>query len=239
MVIASGNGGNATGTNGNGGSSGDLWLSLGNYGTPGSGGANGGYGSIYFGKQITTPILQLDTTSTLTFWDSTSNATLTQLTPATTSSGNGANAKNIVLTAASGQAASGVAHNGGNGGNIVLNAGSGGTSGSATAGAAGYVKFGSGTVYPTNTQTSSYTLTYADYHIFANFSSGANLTLPAPVNGLTFEIWDLSGTAETNNITLVRNGSEKINGIAASRILQTNFGHYTIVSNGTDWLISG
>ncbi len=120
---------------------------------------------------------------------------------------------------------------GNDGGNLLLN---GGTSGSALP---GYVKIGSATVYKTTTQTDNYTVTRSDHHIFCNFSTGKNVTLPAPVDGMTFEVWDIAGTAETNNITLVRNGSEKISGIAASRVLKTNWGHWTITTNGTDWFV--
>jgi hypothetical protein len=90
-----------------------------------------------------------------------------------------------------------------------------------------------------HTITSTYTInsTQNDYNIFCNQSTGFNLTLPVPVKGATFQIWDISGTAETNNITLVRHGSENINGIAASRVLSTNWGHWTVVCyDGTNWI---
>ena len=92
----------------------------------------------------------------------------------------------------------------------------------------------------TVTKTSNYTINSGsplDFQILCNFSAGHNITLPAPANGMIFHIWDISGTAETNNITLVRHASEKISGVAASRILQTNWGHWTITSDGTDWYV--
>ena len=177
------------------------------------------------------------TPAELQWKNSTSSPLLDQAALASTSSASGSAGQNLSVTAQAGQAATGASHNGGAGGNLVLAGGAGGTSGSATAGASGYVQFNTGTVEPATTKTSDYTITYADFHIFANFSAGHNLTLPAPINGLTFHIWDIAGTAETNNITLVRNGSEKISGVAASRVLSTNWGHWMITTNGTDWFV--
>lgn len=67
-------------------------------------------------------------------------------------------------------------------------------------------------------------------------SGGAiNMTFPSPVSGTIIYIKDSKGSAATNNITLVRAGSEKIEGIAASYILSTAWGDLQAVSDGTDW----
>lgn len=90
----------------------------------------------------------------------------------------------------------------------------------------------------TRTITTSYTVdsTSPDFEIWCNSPSAAiNLTLPTPTAGRTLRIRDIGGQAETNNITLVRHGSESINGLAASRILQTNFGLWIVTSDGTNW----
>ena len=58
---------------------------------------------------------------------------------ASTSAASGANGVNFTLEAQAGQAATGASHNGGNGGNLVFQCAAGGTSGSATAGSAGFV----------------------------------------------------------------------------------------------------
>lgn len=150
----------------------------------------------------------------------------------------GAGGNYAINAGAGGSGAGGTNASGGAGGNVVITAGAGGAkSGTGTAGANGYVNIASAVVYNTATKTADYTLTYNDRTIFANFSAAHNLTLPAPVNGLEFHIWDISGTAETNNITLVRNGSEKISGVAASRVLSTNWGHWVVTTNGTDWFV--
>lgn len=82
--------------------------------------------------------------------------------------------------------------------------------------------------------------TTKDYHVFCDSSGGVfNVTLPTPTSatGREIVIWDLKGTFETNNVTLVRSASEKINQIAASRVLATNFGCWRVQTNGTDWLV--
>ena len=137
-----------------------------------------------------------------------------------TSSGSGAN----MTIAAQGAT-------GGNGGNLVLE---GGTSGSASA---GYVQVASALVLPRTTKTGNYTIAYTDHTILVNPSGAFNVTLPAPVDGIEFVIKDISGTAETNNVTIVRNGSEKIEGVAASYILATNWGCIKLTTNGTDWFL--
>ena len=69
-------------------------------------------------------------------------------------------------------------------------------------------------------------------------SSGARtITLPAPALGLNFWIKDKDGVAATNNITLIRNSTEQIEGVAASKILQTNWGSWRVISDGTNWFI--
>lgn len=104
------------------------------------------------------------------------------------------------------------------------------------------VTIAAGLTLPTVTKTTSYTLDSTagvhDYQIFSNQSAAISFTLPAPANGRQFIITDISGTANTNHITLVRNGSEKINGVAASYVYSVNFGTIRITSNGTDWVVS-
>lgn len=77
--------------------------------------------------------------------------------------------------------------------------------------------------------------TTTDMIILCSTAAARSITLPAPVNGRIFIIKDSTGQAETNNITLIRNGSEKIEGVAASRTLSTNWGVWTVTTDGTDW----
>ena len=95
-----------------------------------------------------------------------------------------------------------------------------------------------GGLFRTNkTITANYTVdtTTTDDIIFCNQSAGITVTLPAPTNGRSILIKDISGNAQTNTITIVRHASEKIENLAASRILYTNYGTWTFVADGTNW----
>jgi hypothetical protein len=73
-----------------------------------------------------------------------------------------------------------------------------------------------------------------------NVSGGAiTFNLPAPADGLIFHLKDIGGDAATNNITIVRNGSEKIDNAAASFVIDQAYAAVSIYSNGTDWFIIG
>lgn len=94
-----------------------------------------------------------------------------------------------------------------------------------------------GLIVTTRTITANLTIdtTSNDYLILCNNAGAINVTLPTPSNGRTLIIKDIAGTSNTHNITIVRNGSEMIEGIAASKILQTNYGTVTLVADGTNW----
>lgn len=67
-------------------------------------------------------------------------------------------------------------------------------------------------------------------------SGGAfTVTLPAPVLNAFVAIKDKTGNFQTNNLTIAPNGAEKIEGLAANKILQTNWGAFSFFSDGTDW----
>lgn len=91
--------------------------------------------------------------------------------------------------------------------------------------------------YTVRTITSNLTIdtTTTDSIIYCNQSGAITITLPVPTSGRVFTIKDISGTAETNGITLVRNASESIEGLATSKLLSTNYGSWTIGSDGTNW----
>lgn len=90
------------------------------------------------------------------------------------------------------------------------------------------------------TITSNLTLdtTTTDYQILCNQSAAITITLPAPTAGRMFLITDISGTAQTNTITLAPHASEMIEGLAASKVFQTNYGSWEITSDGTNWFIN-
>lgn len=95
------------------------------------------------------------------------------------------------------------------------------------------------------TKTANYTILTTDNIIYVDSSGGAfTLTLPDPTTVSTstttksFRIIDSTGFLNTNNVTLARFGTEKIEGLAASKLLQTNWGSFLITSNNVDWFIS-
>lgn len=70
----------------------------------------------------------------------------------------------------------------------------------------------------------------------ADTSGGAfTLTLPVPVSGMRITIKDKTGSFQTNNLTIAQHASEKIEGLTASKLLQTNWGSWSLFSDGTDW----
>lgn len=96
---------------------------------------------------------------------------------------------------------------------------------------------GTSAAAPTITAVSS-NITLANNTIYlVDTTSPRSLALPSPSSGLSFTIKDSTGNANTNNITVTRFASEKIEGVAASFIINSNFGSYEFVSNGTDWFL--
>lgn len=90
------------------------------------------------------------------------------------------------------------------------------------------------------TKSANYTLLTSDSrsYFLLNTSGGAfNLTLPTPASGLIFFLKDSTGSFTANNLTLVRASAEQIDGLASSKIFQTNWGGWSVFSDGTNWFI--
>jgi hypothetical protein len=75
--------------------------------------------------------------------------------------------------------------------------------------------------------------------ILVDSSSARTINLPAPVANAHITIKDAGGLAATNNITIARNASEEIEGVAANYIVQADYDTVDLVSDGTDWFIVG
>jgi len=76
---------------------------------------------------------------------------------------------------------------------------------------------------------------------FVNTTSGAvNVTLPAGTAGAVVAIKDYAGTFDTNNVTLTRNGSDKIGGAAVNGTLSTEGQAVTLVfiDSTQGWLVT-
>ena len=85
---------------------------------------------------------------------------------------------------------------------------------------------------PTSSAVCSNITMAANNNYFVNTSAARTLTLPAsPTLGDTIAIYDASGTAATNNITIARNGSN-INAVADDAIIDVNQASSILVYTG-------
>lgn len=66
----------------------------------------------------------------------------------------------------------------------------------------------------------------------------ATVNLPAGYPGQYYVVVDETGDAGSNNVTIVPNGSETING-ASSLVLDNDFGAYALSFRGTSWVVIG
>jgi len=86
---------------------------------------------------------------------------------------------------------------------------------------------------PTAQAVSSNITMSANYNYFVDTTSARTLTLPAsPSLGDTIAIYDASGSAATNNITISRNGN-KINGQTTNAIIDVNQSSSLLVYTGS------
>lgn len=83
-----------------------------------------------------------------------------------------------------------------------------------------------------------YSLDSQDYLVAKTAITGGGDTISLPtaasVSGQQFKIKDESGNASINNITIDPNGAETIDGLATI-LIKSDYGEYTIYSNGSAW----
>jgi len=89
----------------------------------------------------------------------------------------------------------------------------------------------------TKTMTANASILVNDETIFVNLSAPATASLPNPAyaKGKQFTIKDIGGNLSTNNLLVLRNGSETINGSATNDTLNTNYSTTRYMSDGTNW----
>ena len=68
-------------------------------------------------------------------------------------------------------------------------------------------------------------------------TSARSIQLPAASANFWFRVKDKTGNADVNNITIVRASTERIEGIQTNKIMQTAWGYWTFVCDGTNWFI--
>lgn len=93
---------------------------------------------------------------------------------------------------------------------------------------------------PGSTITTNYSVLSGDNGrtLPVDSSGGAvQITLPSPTAGFLVTVKDAFGNAATNNITIVRNSSELIDGSSVPVIISTNYTALSFISNGTNWSI--
>lgn len=97
----------------------------------------------------------------------------------------------------------------------------------------------SGSNFMSITAVSTTPQTGATAHTYLVDTSTLAITinLPAPVVNTWLMIKDVTGGAMTNNITLHRNGSEMIDGVASDKVLALPYELCMIVADGTNWFI--
>lgn len=79
--------------------------------------------------------------------------------------------------------------------------------------------------------------TTTDLLLLVDTNSARTITLPAPVNGRVIIIKDKVGLCADHNITIARHASESIDRASASKVLQTAFCVFGLVSDGTNWFV--
>lgn len=98
--------------------------------------------------------------------------------------------------------------------------------------------YGGATSFYTSSSSPYQLSTKDDQSIFVIDTSAAfTIRLPIASNGFRFTVKDGAGSAATNNITVQRNGSESIEGLASNYICRSDWGSWTFVSSAGNWFI--
>ena len=69
---------------------------------------------------------------------------------------------------------------------------------------------------------------------YVDTSAARQLSLPASIDGIDFFVKDISGLCNTNNITIVKNTGQSIEGIALNKTLQTDWGGWHFRGTGVN-----
>jgi hypothetical protein len=92
--------------------------------------------------------------------------------------------------------------------------------------------------------TSPYTILSTDAYVIyyittASIAITINLPAISSISDRMYIFKDISGNAETNNITIVPSGTNTIEGLNVSKIFQTNYGGWTLISDTVSgwWMV--
>lgn len=91
----------------------------------------------------------------------------------------------------------------------------------------------------TTVAVTPYTVGASDGVLLVNTAAARTINLPAASGGKRIlDLIDISGLAETNNITLVPNGADRICGLNINKVLMTNWGTWALISDGVaNWYV--
>ena len=94
--------------------------------------------------------------------------------------------------------------------------------------------------WETTVKTSGFTATAGEGYFVNTTSGGISVNLPAGAAGAVVGFKDYADTFDTNNLTIVPNGSDKIGGVAGSSILSTEGIAVTLVfiDSTRGWLVT-
>lgn len=87
----------------------------------------------------------------------------------------------------------------------------------------------------TSVSSSPTTMVSGHTYLVNTLSIAIQVNLPAVAANAWVIIKDSGFNAFTNNITVHRAGSEKIDGVASDFVISNNGASWTFMSNGTDW----
>ena len=90
----------------------------------------------------------------------------------------------------------------------------------------------------TDVNSSTYTILPSDKIISVSYTStgAVTITLPTPVNKMSYVIKDSGGNCNANNITIETSGSETIDG-NSNYVLNNDYDAISLYSDGSNWYI--
>ncbi|MDZ4678392.1 MAG: hypothetical protein SGI74_12885 [Oligoflexia bacterium] len=88
-----------------------------------------------------------------------------------------------------------------------------------------------------STISSNTTATPGTTYLVDTSGGAVTVTLPAASQNFYFIVKDKAGSFSTNNCTIARAGTEKIENLSSNKILSGDWGAYTFISDGTDWFV--
>ena len=74
-------------------------------------------------------------------------------------------------------------------------------------------------------------------HLVNTTAGPGQFQLPSPQANLKFIVKDVGGAFATNPLTLLRDASESLEGLAADYVMESNYGTWTWICDGTDWVL--